>query len=322
MSLKIEPKHIVFTKKLSKCFFRVFWTFCLLFYVQILNAQYDLWTLGTAKTIAYKEYETGLFSPLRYGISPRVEIGSYILSNVFCPNVRGKIHWFTIKKWGILVSTRHAAYFPTSGLNYIGRKDPTNTEMLKPDIPPPLVYSPEKQYSWEVKPKIPFIVMFSNDILLSKLLVEESSCKPSNLLLTLKLGLVKTFKKGESNMPVIDEPLLYHRTSGFRDTILWYAGVDLEGHVNAFFDFSVDADFLSLDWDVEKFAIEHKAMLIYPVSNFRIIGGYKFTFGEYPDGFRPFISPVFEITYHFKIRGSQDGLFKNDPYKRKLKLTE
>lgn len=277
----------------------------------LTHAQYNLWTIGTAKTLQPKSCEIGVFSPLRYGINHKVEVQTFILPFVLTPNVRFKIHWFTTRKWEILVATRHAVYYPTLGMNIIYKKEPLGIDWLNEKYSSSEFYEPTR---------IVNTFTFANELLLSKMLIPKTSCTPPNLLLTLKLGIANSvFTKKEHHIPKINKPMLYQRTAVLHDSVLWYIGLDLDGHINSFLDFSVDIEFLSVDWGVKDYNIEHKGLLIMPIGSFRLAGGYQLAYGSYPEKKKFFAMPLIELVYRFDLHRVQNGLFRNDPYKRSMK---
>lgn len=293
-------------------------------------SQYELWTIGTAKTMPHKMFETGVFMPLRYGITHRVEIQSFLLANALCPNVRTKIHWYTIPNWEILVSTRHGIYYPTIGMNFIHKYEPFGIEwldfypgkmrvqrlrdpMYHENMPPGEEYLPLKET------KIAPTLTFTNELLLSKMLIPKTSCTPPNLLLTLKLGVNKSWFLDEQHIPNINEPMIYQRSAVLHDSVLWYVGLDLDAHLTSVLDYCVDIEFLSVDWDVKDWALEHKGLLILPIGRFTVAGGYQLSYGTYPTGNDLFVMPLLDIVYRFGIKRIEDGLFRRDLYKRKRK---
>jgi hypothetical protein len=299
----------------------------LLFFSIPLVAQYDLWTIGTAKTLAPNMLEVSLFQPLRYGITTRVEARTFLFPNILCPNIGTKIHWYTIKDYEILISTRHHFYYPTPAIKFLSKNVPFGIDYYDPNkgqgirrmqepffdsiSPPPLSYEPLNDII------IPNIFTFQNDLLISKMLVPRTSCTSSDLLLTLKIGAIFSKISGKSTLPLVLDPMIYQRTSVFHDTVLWYVGLDLEGHINDIMDFSIDAEFLSVDWKVKDWAFEHKGLFVFNFNDFHLAAGYQFSYGTYPDKNKVFIMPVIDLTYRFGVRFQQEGLFRKDPYRRK-----
>ncbi len=292
-------------------------------------AQYDLWTIGTAKTLPHKQFEIGVFSPLRYGITRFWEVQTFHTFDALFPNIRTKIHWLTIKKLGLLVATRHGFCYPTPGIKYIHENEPFGIEwfdfypgglhvrrikapLFSKDYPVPLDYVPMNET------QIPKIYTFANELLLSRMMIPKSSCKPADMFVTLKLGIAFSKFDGERSIPQVIEPILYSRSTVLHDSVLWYVGLDIDGHLNAYLDYCVDFDFYSVDWDVKDYSVEHKGLIIFPIKRFSIVAGYKLAYGTYPDKNRLNFYPLLDITYRFGLYFRQNGLFRKSPYKRKF----
>lgn len=294
------------------------------------EAQYELWTIGTAKTMPHKLFEVGIFEPLRYGLTRKVELQTFLTAEALCPNIRTKIHWYTIPKWEILVATRHGIFYPTPGMKFIHKYKPLGIDWLDfhPNrMPVDKVRDPvyhenmlvPLEYDYLEETKIGNLVTFTNELLLSKMLIPKTSCTPPNLLLTLKLGVNFSHFFDTTHVPLINKPMIYQRSAVLHDSVLWYVGLDLDGHLNSYVDFCVDLEFLSVDWDTKDYAIEHKGLIIFPLGRFTLVAGYQVSYGTYPDGNRFFVMPLLDLTYRFGIKRLQNGLFKRDPYPRQRK---
>lgn len=261
----------------------------LIFLVHFTTAQHKLWTLGTAKTLQKRQFNIGVFQPMRYGIAPRFEIGAHPLAIFAFPHLRAKKNWIETES-GWYVATRHGINYPTLPLKLSQKQD---FEEIIPDT----TY-------------VPNMLGFTNELLISTWLKKETNCEPPNYLLTLKLGVKNAYKFKDTVFPVINYPIIYHQASIYRDSILYYAGLDLDAHLNEKMNFSVDVDFLSVNV-FDEWAIEHKAMLIIPFAKRAyFIGGYKLSYGTYPDKNKFFIGPLVEILWSFGIKGKrEEGVF-------------
>lgn len=257
---------------------------------EILYSQ-EIWTLGTARTVPIGTYESGIFSPLRYGLTRTLELQTHAIELPVFPSFGVKKYWGKLP-YNILITTNHWVYFPSIPLN-LERK-------LNLFGYVPYTYSP---YG--------FVATLKNEIILSKVLVERTSCDPENYWLSLTLGLLKALPAQDSINFALPKHILYPRTVVFHDTAVWYVGIDLDGRINSNLDFSVDVDFLSIGWGVDYMAIEHKGiLLVHATEKLSIAGGYKFIWGNYPtDGANIGVAPVFDVIYRFKFRGKERDLF-------------
>ncbi|OQY01306.1 MAG: hypothetical protein B6I20_07820 [Bacteroidetes bacterium 4572_117] len=256
-----------------------------------LKAQFEIWTVGTARTIPEGHLDVSVFRPTRYGLSRTFELSTHPLLFPVLPNAQVKKTWY---KKNIIFASVHGLNYPSLFLNIVRLTD-------KPDLIP-------------ANSVVPQLFAFKNEIIISKILKKPTTCEAENYFLSLKLGVQFALQFGENTMPLIQKSILYPRTSIYHKKILWYVGADIDGHLNSFINFSVDLDFLSVGLDIEDFAVEHKAMLMAPLTkSLMILGGYKVTYGTYPSGAKLGVYPMFDISWKhiFTIRKDKElNLFK------------
>jgi len=260
--------------------------------------KFAFWTLGTAKTIESHHTELGLFSPYRYGLSEKWEFITSYQTFLAVPNLALKKEWGSFDYGHILVSTKHGAYYPVPAL-YINQKMGYGGDIIPKDYKIPTV-----------------LVGLVNELLISKILVPKTSCEPANNLLTIKLGLQLGIGSLDTAI-TINKKLLYHRSEVFHAKPLWYVGADLEGHWNETWDYSVDADFYSSGWAVEKWAVEHKLLAIYPYSDkLKFMFGYKFSYGSYPNKTTGLLlMPLVNVVWSFlPSKKLERGLFNEEMF--------
>jgi len=246
-----------------------------------LTAQEELWRVGTALTLQHRQFDVGLFQPLRYGAKPDMEVQAYVLPFYRFPNVTIKKFWtLTAKKW--FLASKHGVAYPSLFLDDISKAEFGGI-------------LPEKTV-------VPFILAFTNEALASKYLIPRTTCTSPDLLLTLTLGFKFAFKSAESEIPTIDYPFAYWRAALYSGHHIWYLGADLEGHLTSYLNYSVDLSFYAIDIGVEDFALEHKALLVFPVGKrTTLAGGYIATFGTFPYGIDYKILPMFDISVKFNL---------------------
>ena len=258
-------------------------------------AQLEFWTVGTGKTIPESQLEVSLFRPARYGITKTLEVSAQPFAFVVFPNGQIKKNWYDRE---ISVATVHGLNYPTMFLNMVRKRD------MEDYIP--------------VDSVVPQLFVFKNEVIASRMLKEATSCEAENYLLSVKLGFQFALKFGESTLPQMYKPIVYHRTSVYHDKLLWYIGVDLDAHLNHFINYCVDVDFLSVGLGIDDWAIEHKGLVMMKFTNsLMATAGYKLSFGTYQEGRGTGfgIYPVADIswTYRFKKRKEKQlDLFGND----------
>ncbi len=258
-----------------------------------LFSQLQIWTVGTARTIAPNKLEVSAFRPARYGLSRTLELSAQPFAFLFLPNLQIKKNWFN---GFVSLSSVHGVNYPTMLLNFTRKRD-------RSDIIP-------------IDSIVPQLITVKNEIIISKMLKKSNICESENYLLSLKIGTQFALKFGESTLPFIEKPIIFQRTAIYNDKLLWYVGADLDGHLNNFINFSVDIDFLSVGAGIDYYAIEHKGILLMGLTNsLTIMAGYKFSYGSYPSNNKFFIWPLIDIswTYNFKPpKSKQLKLFDGD----------
>ena len=267
--------------------------FLLLFEV---SAQTNIWTIGTALTKPKGQYSFGIFQPFRYGLTKSLEFSAHPVLFLAMPNASLKKHWYTTEnEW--YFSTRHALHYPTLFFRLTSRKG------LMGLLPPHTV--------------VPHTLAFANEFLASTWLIKETSCDPPNLLLTLKAGVKNGLKLGETTVPSFDYPLAYQQASVYLEKKpVWYIGADLDGVIGNGLNFCVDIDFISVNWGVDDYAVEHKSLLVIPFARrMTFAAGYKLSYGTYPYGNDLFIMPLVDLIWDFKRKEKRDnGLFEKDMF--------
>ncbi|RLD78040.1 MAG: hypothetical protein DRJ10_10980 [Bacteroidetes bacterium] len=267
------------------CFVKFCIIFLFLFSSFSLSAQYEIWTVGTASTIPEGHLDVSIFRPARYGITKTLEVSAHPFLFPVLPNGQVKKTWH--KKEFVFASV-HGINYPSMFLNITRKRD--NPELIPIDS------------------VVPQLFAFKNEVIVSKILKKATTCDAENFLLSLKLGVQFAFQFGENTLPLIQRPILYPRTSIYHKKLLWYVGADIDGHLNSFINFSADIDFLSVGLGIDDFAIEHKGMLMTPLTErLMILGGYKLSYGTYPSGTKLGIYPMLDISwkYIFKQRKSK-----------------
>jgi hypothetical protein len=214
-----------------------------------------LWSEGSAYILPKKRIELGLFQPLRYGQSERIEWSTHPIYFFIIPNLN--IKWFHGFYDDVAIASRYSIYYPTMLLRTISREGTGG------------IISPEFE--------IPQMIGFNGEALFSKRLYE-------NTILTAKLGLAFGVKFGGlDERTTIDLPLVYNRLAVFYHGYQLRGGVDLDGHLYKRWYYSLDMDYFYIPNIDHNKTFEHKGLLIWQKSEkTRLTIGYKLIYGEYP----------------------------------------
>ena len=263
-----------------------------LFIPRSSNAQLEIWTVGTAKTIYQGHLEVNIFRPWRYGITKTLEVSSHPLAFPIFPNAQIKKTWFDRN---IAIATVHGINYPTVALNLQRKRN------IEDWIP--------------IDSVVPQLIVIKNEVIVSKMLKAATSCEAPNYYLSLKAGIQFALKFKESTLPLIQKPIIYQRTCVYHDQVLWYVGAKLDAHLTEIINYSVDLNFLSVGIGIDDWAVEHKGLLMMKLTNsLMVMGGYKLSYGTYPKGNQLKIYPLIDLswTYKFKKAKKQElDLFKD-----------
>ena len=284
----------------------------LIFFLQINSfcfAQNPLWRVGTAITIPKKEIHTNLCYFSKYGLTDRIELQSKPLAWVKHPNFNTKITWFKykgqrhtnfIRSKSFVIGSIHGINYPTGTLRYIQKKNIRNLIPADAEIPP--------------------IFAFRNELLITTNLQRRTSCKKTNLFLTLKIGAKFALKTDKTTLPYFSQSLYYRESSIYHDKLLWYIGLDLDGKLSYSTNYTLDIDYYSIALKTEHWAIEHKGLLYWRLGyekRIRFVLGYKVAYSNYPQT-NISVTPYFDIGFMFTPkREDHSRLFdkeQNDPF--------
>ena len=223
----------------------------------IIYAQDKNWSSGTAYSLNKGQWETGLFQPLRYGLSDSRDIATHPFFAVIIPNLTVKQTWKNeINGWTI--ANRHSAYYPTPLLRSI-----TGSGKFK-------IVSGQFEF--------PSLISINSDILATKNIGAG--------LFTAKVGLMLGLGGSDlSSLSTIDVPLAYPRLAvyynGWRVRLVADYIKTLAGKWSGL----IDGDLFLYPGSNNGLFYESKILLIWTNnSQLRIMAGYKITYGKYPFG--------------------------------------
>jgi hypothetical protein len=218
------------------------------------------WWTGTAYTLPAGRWEKGLFQPLRYGQTERLEWATHPVLNLVVPNLRVKVAHREFKGWSL--ATRHGFHYPTPLLRLVRR----------PGIGG--LISPERDI-----PDIPHILAARSELLATRVL------SPA-LRLTGKGGVSIALKSGVlDKRTTIDIPIVYPRMAAYIHGYQLNLGLDILMDLPGRWSIRGDTELLLIPGAEESFAFELGSWLFWSRSErFRVVIGYLLTYGEYPYG--------------------------------------
>lgn len=261
---------------------KIFFFFVFLVFSNLtVYAQFELWTVGTAYTAPESQLDVSVFRPARYGISKTFEVSAQPWVFIIFPNGQLKKTWYRKK---IAIATVHGINYPSWSLNMLRKKD--------------------KEGYIPVDSVVPQMMVFKNEVIASKMLKKATTCEAPNYLLSVKLGVQFAWHLKEGNIPPMEKPVIYPLTSVYQKNLLWYAGVDIDGHLNSWINFSADVDFLSVNFSMDDIAVEHKGMVMAPLTNsLMVLVGYKFFYGTYPSGNSQIaVYPLIDLSWKYTFK--------------------
>lgn len=265
-------------------------------------AQAPFQTRPTACNIAKNNFEISLFAPSRYGCGKKTELFSSVFADWKLPNLGLKHLWFVKQKKGddgffrsreIYWGTVHNIDYPTMFLKGVQKQKP---EYISDTC------------------VVPNVITMRNELRMTIMLKKRTNCDPANFLLTLRAGVKNSFKiKKDATMPPVDRQLWYRETVVCLDTIVWFAGADLDIHITDKLNLLVDADFYSVDWNVKDWSGENKIFLYGYFGmkhNVMLQAGAKLLYGTVLGDMKFMAYPMIDISYFFGLRKKREvGLF-------------
>ncbi len=253
---------------------------------------YSSWTERGAKVVPYGEIHLSALAAIRYGNYPKTGINSQLLLVPLAPNIGFKHEWFGENT---ILSTQHTLYYPTLGLKW------ARNSSFKDQIPETAA--------------IPHIFTFRNELIVSRILnPQPKDCfvKIPDLILTGRLGFDFSLSTGDSQLPLLDYNFLYHRTASYhKNRKLYFFGLELAGNAYKNFNFSINADYYSIDLNGE-WAMESQGKIHWHRdSRLSVSGGYKLSYVNTDFGTQFVVMPVIDLVFKLKHQTRlQNGLFK------------
>lgn len=273
-----------------------------LFSTATANAQAEFTTRPTACTIEKNRFEVALFSPTRYGVGKNTEIFSSIFADWKLPNIGAKHLWFVKKQ--------------KDGTGFFRTRDIYFGTVHNLDYPKMFFESVQKHMSSYIADTciVPNVLTMRNEARMTIMLKKRTVCNPANFLFTLRAGVKNSIRiNKDATMPPIDKMLWYRETVVCLDTVVWFAGVDLDIHITDKLNLLVDADFYSVDWNVKDWAGENKVFLYGYLGlkrNLMVEGGVKLLYGTVYNKMKVMALPMLDVSYFFGFKKKlEKGLY-------------
>jgi len=229
-------------------------------------------TAAAQEKLPKGNFETGLFQPLRYGLSENIEISTHPVLMFFIPN-------FSVQKrhpnWaGLALASRHSLVVPTPLLKMVTKKGVGG--FISPEF------------------DIPLMIALKNEIQLKRTLNDS-------WILSGTAGLTFSYcSKKLDKRTTIDLPVVFPRLGVFYNGYGINFRLDFAGTLLPRLDLLTDLNVLLLPGMEEGFAFEHKNLLTWALSNRMDIQiGYKLIFGEYPFGVQWHLFPLLDILWRW-----------------------
>ena len=234
-----------------------------------------IWSGPTARTLPQGRMERGIFQPLRWGATDRIELSAYPIAEFVIPNARAKIRWHD--EAGSTFSTIHSLAYPTPLLNLLAREGTGGILPATSDIPP--------------------MLSIRNGVAMTHAL-------GGGHLATTDFLVATTPRFRAADFPTIDMPIVYPRTAGYHTAATFRMGVDVTGPIAGDFSYRAGLDGFVLPGMAGRAIVEQTGRVAWsPGPNLRAMIGYLFAAGEYPFGLQWNIYPILDLQFAWQLGG-------------------
>lgn len=266
-------------KKTILCIFIIFLSSLPLSAFDTLGLQDQTWSIGTAELLPQRRVEIGVFQPLRYGVSDKLEFSTHPLLFFVMPNF--DIKWAHGKYGGFKIASAHGFTYPSMLMNLVAKEGIGG--LISPEF------------------DIPHILSFQNALLASRDVFNGH-------LFTGTLAFNVAVASGDLDpRTTIDLPVVYPRMSVYYNDFGFRVGADMKGPLFRRFGYAVDAELFYYptgEPDVNS-AFEHKGLLYWNKSStVQFCVGYLLTYGEYPFGTQWHLLPLMDVQWGWSRKDS------------------
>jgi len=236
-----------------------------LIYIGLLSSLFggNVWTPhSSAYLLPEKQWEVGLFQPLRYGFSDKINYSIHPSLFLIMPNLSIKILHRNSRKV-FSSATRYDVYYPTKLLKILQTGVEVGDEtasLIAPNF------------------KIPHMIGFSSDYIVTK----PYSFGILSLYAGVNLGVVFGDLDYRTS---IDLPLVYHRLGVFYNRYGIDMGIDFSKQITDVINCNFDFDLKFLPNFSGSYSFENKLLFSWQKSKrVRLSTGYKYVYGDFPYG--------------------------------------
>ena len=219
-----------------------------------------------------KQWEVGLFQPLKFGFSDRINFSTHPVLFFVMPNISIKAVHRNSKVFSS--AARYDIYYPTKLLKTLQTGSEVGGEtasLIAPGF------------------KIPHMIGFSGDYIVAK----PYKIGVFSMYAGVNVGLV--FGNLDSRAS-IDLPLVYHRLGVFHNRYGIDMGFDFFRQVTKALSFNFDIDLKFLPGLPGSYSFENKLLLFLEnAKRTRLSVGYKYVYGEFPHGMQGRLLPYLPI---------------------------
>lgn len=233
-------------------------------------AQERVFSTGyTANLTPRGRIDASFLHAFRWGIGSRLELSTQPILATLIPNVELKVSWDSLSSGQL--ATRHAIHYPSLFLEAVSRE---GTGGILPE-----------------HSIIPFILAFRHEVLFT---VRRNGFRN----LTAKVGVRFAIRSGESNLPTIDLPVIFHRTAAYHGRLVINAGGAFNGSLHDRLSYVLDGSLLIIPNHDGRFATELTALFGWHISKrFVLAAGYRLIAGEYPFGLEATSIPFIDFQW-------------------------
>jgi len=238
----------------------------------VMGLNWQTWSVGTTELLPPRRVEVGVFQPLRYGFSDKLEFSVHPLLFFVMPNF--DVKWAHGEMGGFKIASVHGITYPSLLMKLMAKEGIGG--FISPEF------------------DIPHIFSFQNDLLASRQVFGKH-------LVTVKLAFNFAFKSGPLDSDTtIDLPVVYIRSGVYYHDYGFRLGADLKGPLSGRWSYVVDSDFFyypTADSDINS-AFEHKGLVYWNKSgSFQLCFGYLLSYCEYPFGTQWHLLPLVDLQW-------------------------
>ena len=229
--------------------------------------------VGSAATVRGGQWDVGVVSPLRVGVSDRVQISTQAVTVWIYPHVDLQYRWLQYGQLTLAARLRLA--YPTLLLHNVAREG--SLGLLPPTS------------------KIPPMLGVHGELLATQPINPWHGVTSSIMVSTAP-------RLGESNFPVLDFPFLYSRFAHTKTLATWHFGVAFHGFIGTAFSYWTDITYSLLPLPELRggFATEQSAFIGWHFARHWVVrAGERVSVAHLPVGLRMHYLPVLDLRVGF-----------------------